>query len=80
MPSATFHASAKSLARLAAMMANQGQSLEEEGGNDLMEKSTWEKMHAEEKTAYDAAMYSKLYIGIISSFLILKIEINPDVL
>ena len=59
MPSATFHASAKSLARLAAMMANQGQSLEEEG-NDLMEKSTWEKMHAEEKTAYDAAMYSKL--------------------
>ena len=69
MPSATFHASAKSLARLAAMMANQGQSLEEEeGGNDLMEKSTWEKMHAEEKTAYDAAMYSKLYIGIISSF------------
>ena len=43
------------------MMANQGQSLEEEeGGNDLMEKSTWEKMHAEEKTAYDAAMYSKL--------------------
>ena len=60
MPSATFHASAKSLARLAAMMANQGQSLEEEGGNDLMEKSTWEKMHAEEKTAYDAAMYSKL--------------------
>ena len=68
MPSATFHASAKSLARLAAMMANQGQSLEVEGGNDLMEKSTWEKMHAEEKTAYDAAMYSKLYIGIISSF------------
>ena len=68
MPSATFHASAKSLARLAAMMANQGQSLEEDGGNDLMEKSTWEKMHAEEKTAYDAAMYSKLYIGIISSF------------
>ena len=61
MPSATFHASAKSLARLAAMMANQGQSLEEEGGNDLMEKSTWEKMHAEEKTAYDAAMYSKLW-------------------
>ena len=60
MPSATFHASAKSLARLAAMMANQGQSLEEEGGNDLMEKSTWKKMHAEEKTAYDAAMYSKL--------------------
>ena len=60
MPSATFHASAKSLARLAAMMANQGQSLEEEGGNDLMEKSTWEKMHAEEKTAFDAAMYSKL--------------------
>ena len=60
MPSATFHASAKSLARLAAMMANQGQSLEEEGGSDLMEKSTWEKMHAEEKTAYDAAMYSKL--------------------
>ena len=60
MPSATFHASAKSLARLAAMMANQGQSLEEEGGSDLMKKSTWEKMHAEEKTAYDAAMYSKL--------------------
>ena len=41
------------------MMANEGQKLEE-GENDLMEKSTWEKMHAEEKTAYDAAMYSKL--------------------
>ena len=59
MPSATFHSSAKSLARLAAMMANEGQKLEE-GENDLMEKSTWGKMHAEEKVAYDAAMYSKL--------------------
>ena len=60
LPSATFHASARALAKLAAMMANQGESLDSDG-KDLMNKSTWKSMHANEKRAFDAAMYSKFF-------------------
>ena len=55
LPSANFHASAKSLAKLAAMMANFGEGLE--GNQRLMTHETWLKMHANEKRAFDAAMH-----------------------
>ena len=55
LPSANFHASAKSLAKLSAMMANFGEGLE--GNQRLMTHETWLKMHANEKRAFDAAMH-----------------------
>ena len=55
LPSANFHSSAKSLAKLAAMMANFGEGLE--GNQRLMTHETWLKMHANEKRAFDAAMH-----------------------
>ena len=58
LPSANVHASARSLAKLAAMMANNGESLDNEA-NRLMTHDTWMKMHAEEKRAFDAAMSSE---------------------
>ena len=58
LPSATTHASAKALAKLAAMMANDGDGLVK--GQDLLSKGAWTSMHANAKRAYDAAMYSKL--------------------
>ena len=58
LPSANFHASAKSLAKLAAMMANFGEGLE--GNQRLMTHETWLKMHANEKRAFDAAMHGKV--------------------
>ena len=63
-PSATFHASARSLARLAAMMANQGEQLEENDEKNnkskpLMKKSTWNTMHSKTTRAFDAAHYGK---------------------
>ena len=58
LPSANVHASARSLAKLAAMMANHGESLDNDT-NRLMTHDTWVKMHAEEKRAFDAAMSSK---------------------
>ena len=58
LPSANVHASARSLAKLAAMMANQGESLDNEG-NRLMSHDTWVKMHVEEKCAFDATMSSE---------------------
>ena len=58
LPSATTHASAKALAKLAAMMANDGDGLVK--GQDLLSKGAWISMHANPKRAYDAAMYSKL--------------------
>ena len=68
LPSANFHASAKSLAKLAAMMANFGEGLE--GNNErLMTHETWLKMHANEKRAYDAAMHGKSFYR-VSSFLV----------
>ena len=64
VPSATFHASARSLARLAAMMANQGEQLEENDEKNkeskpLMKKSTWNTMHSKTTRAFDAAHYGK---------------------
>ena len=63
-PSATFHASARSLAKLAAMMANQGELLEEndeknQESNPLMKKSTWNTMHTKTTRAFDAGHYGK---------------------
>ena len=58
LPSATTHASAKALAKLATMMANHGDGLIK--GQNLLSKSAWTSMHANPKRAYDAAMYSKL--------------------
>ena len=56
LPSANFHSSARSLAKIAAIMANYGEGMD----NDrLMTHETWLKMHAEEKRAFDAAMHSK---------------------
>ena len=72
LPSATFHASARALAKLAAMMANEGESLDSEG-KDIMNKSTWKSMHANEKRAFDAAMYSKFFIYIFLLHIILYI-------
>ena len=54
LPSANVHASARALAKLAAMMANQGESLD--GNERLMTHETWLKMHDREKRAFDAAM------------------------
>ena len=64
VPSASFHASARSLARLAAMMAAQGESLEENDEENLeseplMKKSTWKTMHSKTTRAFDAAHYGK---------------------
>jgi hypothetical protein len=57
LPSANFHSSAKSLGKIAAMMANHGEPLEE-NGTRLMSHETWLKMHANEKKAFDSAMSS----------------------
>ena len=62
VPSASFHASARSLARLASMMSIQGESLEEnnrENNNQLMKTSTWKAMHSNTTRAFDAAHYGK---------------------
>ena len=62
VPSASFHASARSLARLASMMAFQGESSEEnniENNNQLMKTSTWKTMHSKTTRAFDAAHYGK---------------------
>ena len=58
IPSASYHASARALAKLASIMANHGKSPDSE--EILMEKSTWEKMHANPTCVKDAAHYSKL--------------------
>ena len=56
IPSASYHASARALAKLASIMANYGKTHD----NKLMEKSTWDKMHANPTCVKDAAHYSKL--------------------
>ncbi len=60
LPSANFHASAKALAKLGSMMAHHGEALHENDAR-LMSQETWQKMHANEKRAFDAAMHSKLF-------------------
>ena len=60
IPSGSFYASARALAILAAMMANQGEALENNDSN-LMTKSTWNKMHGNKKRAYDAAHYGNQF-------------------
>ena len=57
IPSASYHASARALARLASMMANHGRNPDSE--EKLMEKSTWDKMHKDPKCVEDAVHYSK---------------------
>ena len=65
LPSANVHASARSLAKLAAMMANFGESLDGNDANRLMTHDTWLKMHDKEKRAFDAMMSSKNIAKII---------------
>ena len=65
LPSANVHASARSLAKLAAMMANFGESLDGNDANCLMTHDTWLKMHDKEKRAFDAMMSSKNITKII---------------
>ena len=57
IPSANVHASARALARLANLMANKGQNLEDKTQR-LMSSSTYEKMHANPEKRHDAAMSS----------------------
>ena len=58
IPSASYHASARALAKLASIMANHGKTPDSE--EILMEKSTWDKMHANPTCVKDAAHYSKI--------------------
>ena len=52
-PSSNFHASAKGLAWVAYIMANQGQ---DPSGKQILSKETWEKMHHDPKEAHDTVL------------------------
>ena len=68
-PSSNFHASAKGLAWVAYIMANQGQ---DPSGKQILSKETWEKMHHDPKEAHDAvlgnshAVYLLIYLNMFS--------------
>ena len=60
IPSANFHGNAKGLAKLASIMANKGQTIENE--NRILSKRTWEAMHDKGKWAQDASLGNSVII------------------
>ena len=53
VPSVNFRGNARGCAKLASIMANQGQ---DPSGKQILSKDTWEKMHKDPKEAHDAVL------------------------